>query len=147
MSDSLQTCVDESWRKRWAFGGVFVAMLLAATLVGCNGAALGKVSGTVTRKDGTPLAKAELLARSNDTGKSGSGQTDAQGHYTLMTRDGSEGLPPGDYYVIVAEDLGGISNPRKPTIDGKYANGKTSGLKFSVKEREKLEFNIVLDPL
>jgi hypothetical protein len=131
---------------RWAIGGASASLLLTATFVGCDGAALGTVSGTVTRKDGTPLAKADLVARSNDTGKSGTGQTDGQGHYTLMSRDGTEGLPPGDYYVIVAEDLGGISNPRKPTIDGKYANGKTSGLTFSVKPREKLEFNIALDP-
>jgi hypothetical protein len=146
MSNSLQTCIAELWFMRWAFGGVSAAMMLTATFVGCGGPALAKVSGTVTRKDGTPLAKADLVARSNETGKSGSGQTDAQGHYTFMSRDGAEGLPAGDYYVIVAEDLGSISNPRKPTIDGKYANGQTSGLTFSVKAREKLEFNIALDP-
>ena len=131
---------------RWALGGVSAAMLLTGTFVGCGGPALAKVSGTVTRKDGTPLAKANLLARSNDTGKSASGETDEQGHYTLVSRDGSEGIPAGDYYLIVAEDLGSISNPRKPTIDGKYANGKSSGLTFSVQSGEKREFNITLDP-
>jgi hypothetical protein len=121
-------------------------MLLAASLSGCARSDIAKVTGTVTRKDGTPLAKAELVARSNETGKSGNGQTDAQGHYTLTSRDGTGGLPPGDYYVIVAEDLGSISSPRRPTIDGKYANGQTSGLTFSVKAGEKLVFNIALDP-
>jgi hypothetical protein len=142
----LQTRIIELWFLRRALGGVSAALLLAATFVGCGSPALGKVSGTVTRKDGTPLAKADLLARSNETGKSASGQTDEQGRYTLTSRDGAKGLPPGDYYVIVAEDLGSISNPRKPTIDGKYANGQSSGLTFSVKAGEQLEFNIALDP-
>jgi hypothetical protein len=125
-------------------GAVWAAML-AIAVVGCGSSDRGSVSGVITRKDGTPLPSAQVIARS-DSGKAASGTSDAQGHYSLAARDATDGIPTGDYTVIIAEDLGGMASFRKPTIDGKYANASTSGLKFSVKPAEKVTFDIKVDP-
>ena len=87
-----------------------------------------------------------MIARSEDTGKTANGQTDANGHYKLGTEKAGDGTPPGDYYVIVLEDLGDENNKRLPTIAVKYAKPSTSGLKFSVRAGEKTVFDMTLDP-
>ncbi len=74
------------------------------------------------------------------------GQTDASGHYELGTEKVGDGVPPGDYYVIVLEDLGDERVRRPATIVTKYAKPSTSGLKMSVTAGEKKAFDMSLDP-
>lgn len=97
--------------------------------------------GTLLHKDGTPLVGARVMARSNETGKSAYGQTNAKGYFELGGSEQGDGIPPGDYYVTIVEDFGDADNPRKPTISNKYRNPATSGLNLSLKAGE----NTVLD--
>jgi hypothetical protein len=107
---------------------------------------LAKVAGTVLRQDGTPLVGARVIARSEETGKSANGQTDADGHFELGKEIAGEGIAPGNYYVIVLEERGDEINPRPATIAAKYSKPATSGLKFGVQAGEKKTFDMKLDP-
>lgn len=67
------------------------------------------------------------------------GLADENGNYKIAT--GSQGgVKPGDYYVTCSVST---LKPGGPVADPKYANAKTSGLKFSV-QAGKNEFNIPL---
>ena len=114
--------------------------------VGCSKSNVASVGGKVLRKDETPVSGVRVIARSDETGKTVNGQTDASGRYELGTEKAGDGVPPGDYYVIVVEDLGEERARRAPTIATKYAKPSTSGLKFTVRAGEKTVFDMSLDP-
>jgi len=121
-----------------------VAASLASATFGCSGN-VARVSGTVLRKDGSPVSGARVIARSEGTGKTANAETDSSGHYALGIEKMGDGVPPGDYYVIVLEDLGEEHTQRPPTIAAKYAKPSMSGLRFSVKAGEKSTFDMSLE--
>jgi hypothetical protein len=121
-------------------------MSLSSAFLGCGRSNVATVNGTVLRKDKTPVSGARVIARSEETGKSANGQTDANGLYKLGTEKMGDGIPPGDYYVIVLEDLGDEHTRRPSTVAAKYAKPSTSGLKLSVRAGEKTVFDMSLDP-
>ena len=124
-----------------------IALLLSLMFsTGCGNPERATVSGTLLRKDGTPLAGARVIARSNETGKAGYGQTDGHGRFELGVAEESDGIPPGDYYVVIVEDRGDEHNRRPPTIAAKYRNPSTSGLALTVKAGENAELNATLEP-
>jgi Carboxypeptidase regulatory-like domain len=125
----------------------FIAILVPLLLltIGCGKTTVAKVSGTVSRKDGSHLVGARVIARSDETGKSANGLTNAQGEYELGTLEVGDGVAPGDYYVIVLEERGDEINPRPATIAAKYSKAATSGFKFSVQAGEKKTFDMTLD--
>jgi hypothetical protein len=122
-----------------------VAFLAISTLAGCGGSDRAAVSGTLLQQDGTPLVGARVIARSNETGKSAYGQTNGQGYFELGGESAGDGIPPGDYYVTVVEDIGDENNPRPQTISSKYRNPSTSGLTLSVKAGQKAVLDAKLD--
>jgi hypothetical protein len=125
-------------------------LILAAAaltlLVGCSGSDRGQVVGQILRQDGTPVIAARDTARSDKTGKWATSSTDAEGRFALGTAENEEGIPPGDYYVIIVEDRGGMENPRPATIHEKYASPGSSGLTVSVAAGQTAELNVKLDP-
>jgi hypothetical protein len=129
-------------RCRWLATILFVA-------VGCGGSQTSHVSGQVLRHDGTPLVGATVTARSNETGKWASGITDEEGRYRLQSPNNESGLPPGDYYVTIAEaSHPGFDADQQPprTIPQKYEM-PSSGLELAVKAGEPTVFDVRLDPL
>lgn len=74
---------------------------LGVTL-GCSGNAMLPVEGTITL-DGKPLDGAAISFVPAEGGRPCSGQTDAQGHFTLASYVAGDGVPPGEYKVTVVK--------------------------------------------
>jgi hypothetical protein len=119
----------------------FVVVLL---VTGCQRSDKVRVTGRVLLHNGTPLKGASIIARSDETGKWAKGTTDADGRYELGTGSAGDGIPPGDYHVIIMEDLGDSAR-NTPTIPAKYVNQATSKLQLTVTNKS-VVFDIKLDP-
>jgi hypothetical protein len=120
--------------------------LLLSLIAGCGSGGLAKVQGTVTRQDGTPLAGARVIARSQESGIAATGGTDEKGHFELRQAETGAGIPAGDYDVLVAEDRGPMDAQASATISLKYQRASTSGLQLSVAAGEKKVVEWTLDP-
>ena len=94
---------------------------------------------------GAPLVRARVIARSAETGKSAYATSDSSGNFELNGGDG-EGMPAGNYDVIVLEDRGDPDARRPMTVAARYRNHETSGLKVTVEAGETSDFNVTLDP-
>jgi hypothetical protein len=119
-------------------------LIVSLAAGGCQRTDKVTVSGRIVRQDGTPLKSATVIARSNETGKWATGTTDADGRYELGTANAGDGIPPGDYHVVIMEDLGD-SGQRPPTIPAKYGSQTTSKLQLTVGGGRKVVFDITLD--
>jgi hypothetical protein len=115
-------------------------------VAGCGASDRGGVIGTVLQKGGTPLAAARVVARSAETGLSAYGTTDADGKFVLKGDEQSDGIPAGNYDVVILEDRGDPDARRPPTIAAKYRDPATSGLRLSVEAGESNELSLTLDP-
>lgn len=120
------------------------SLLLSVFLVGCASSDRALVTGQALRYDGSPLIGATVTARSNETGAWASGITDAEGRFALSAQTPGEGLPAGDYYVVILEDRGD-ANQRPATIPAKYSTATASGLSLKVEQGQSREMNIKLD--
>lgn len=123
-------------------GRILWAALLV--LAGCGDAGLSKVSGTVLRHDGSPLAGARVVFRAAETGTSANGMTDSNGNYVLGSMTQGDGISPGEYQVYILEDRGGWDSPKPRTINPIYENAKTSGLTCVVEAGKPTTFDIEL---
>jgi hypothetical protein len=112
---------------------------------GCGGSETARVTGTLLHKDGTPVAGARVVARSAETGKSVYGTAGADGKFELSGGEESDGIPSGNYDVIILEDRGDPDTRRPATVAAKYRDPATSGLKVSVPPGESIEVSLVLD--
>jgi hypothetical protein len=126
--------------RRVAFGGIVVA-----TVAGCGGSEQAAVSGTLLRPGGAPLVGARVVATSKETGKSVYGTTDDAGRFELGVVENGDGIPPGNYDVIIIENRGDPDNRRPPAIAAKYGDARTSGLQLSAQAGETEQLNITLD--
>jgi hypothetical protein len=124
---------------------LIVAVGGLSLVVGCGSANFADVSGQIVRHDGTPVVRAQVTARSAETGKWASGMTDQEGRYSLSRTADERGVIPGTYDVIIVEERGDVDAPRKPTIPRKYGDAATSGLNFSTKAGEPIVFDVKLD--
>lgn len=128
--------------------GRFAAMLpLAATFLALSGCGNGmsQVSGQVTL-DGQPLHGGNGNTRVtiqfqpvDGFGANAIALADENGNYAIATGS-QKGIRPGDYAVMCSVSTLGAGGP---VADPKYANAKTSGLRFTV-QSGKNEFNIPL---
>ena len=126
--------------------GPVLCLLVVAVSVGCGeNISRGYVSGNVKQIGGEPAVGVTVVARSATTGKSGSGVTNGEGKYELGVEHAGDGLPPGEYTVVILEDIGDWDHPKPGTIARKYADHSTSGLSLSVADGENREFNVELD--
>src|SRR5262245_16132973 len=141
-------------RGRWSNVALLSCLALACGMASGCGSGLAEVSGVVTL-DGQPLRGGSGDTRvtiqvqpASGNGSTSIGLADENGIYKLGT--GSKtGIPPGEYLVscsasqlVLARD-GKTSAGARRITDPKYANAKTSGLKFVVAPG-KNEFNIPL---
>jgi hypothetical protein len=117
-----------------------------AFVVGCGSSDHGNVTGTLLRKDGTPLAGARVVARSLETGDSAYGITDSAGKFDLGKSGEAPGIPPGEYAVFIIENRGDPDHRQPVSIAAKYRNPSASGLKVKVAQGEQAEVNLTLDP-
>jgi hypothetical protein len=120
---------------------------LGASNSGCSQSDRAEVSGQVSLQDGTPLVGARVMATPTGAGKTAYGSTDDTGKYVLSVGEIGEGLPSGEYQVVVLE----VSNRREgqmnaPKIASKYADSDTSGLSFTVDGGQSKELDLTLDP-
>jgi hypothetical protein len=122
----------------------WLAVLLP--MAGCGEADTARVTGTVLRQDGTPVAGARVIARSDETGQTVYGQTDTNGHFELSTAQVGAGVPPASYTMTIAEDPGDREQRRAATIAAKYSNHSRSGLNFRVAAGERKRLDLRLDP-
>ena len=127
-------------RRSWVGAPCVLAILLAASAIGCFGPNAASVSGTVTL-DGQALATANVsFYPDGGSGAPAYGQSDVNGRYSLST--GSDtGLAPGKYVAVVVAtkeppqpyDAKGSEIPPIPITPAKYANVETSDLRIDVK--------------
>lgn len=111
---------------------------------GCGDPDRAQVYGTVVRVDGTPVKGARVVFRSPDTGKTAYGMTNDKGEYELGVMSKGDGIPSGEYEVMVVEDLGDWDNPKPPTIHENYRHGKWSMLKATISPGESLKYDLEL---
>lgn len=81
----------------------FLSLLLATLLLtGCGGSNLQPLTGTVTL-DGKPLADAAISFIPVEGGRPASGNSDADGKFTIASYTAGDGLPPGSYKVTIVK--------------------------------------------
>jgi len=119
----------------------------ASCLPGCGGSdGTVPVSGDVKLASGEPLANADLQFYSSVGGVATS-MTDAAGHFTISRDAQSDGLPPGDYVVVVKPPTqDNIDAPAPPPkFHLKYHGRSTTDLRATV-TTDGAELEFVLDP-
>jgi hypothetical protein len=127
---------------------VLALIALAAATVGCDRSGHATVTGNVKRADGSPIVGARVIARDEQTGTSRTGETDSQGAYELGESSSADGVPPGNYSVVVLPERLSLSAERgskRVEIPEKYQKHSTSGLTFSVQTGEEKQFDITLE--
>lgn len=134
----MQQTLLSVWLTRLTALGLLIA-------VGCNSSDRSIVTGTVLRTDGSPVAGARVIFRSPSSGESANGTTNQEGFYKLGTVEHGDGIPPGDYGIMVLENRGDWDNPKPPTIATKYESAKTSGLTFTVEPNSRETCDLKLD--
>jgi hypothetical protein len=125
--------------------GACAVAAIVTLAAGCGGEPRGHVRGRVVRSDGTPVAAAVIMARAENTGKSASAETDADGRYALGVAQMGDGLPPGDYTLIVMEERMGLDGGGNRTIPARYRDYAQSGLTFTVADGETKTFDVKLE--
>lgn len=95
-------------------------------LLGCSGGDMLPVEGTVTL-DGEPLEGAAISFVPAEGGRPCSGQTDAQGHFTLASYVAGDGVPPGEYKVTVIKLDARRQATAAPTEEGAADGQKAMG--------------------
>jgi hypothetical protein len=111
-------------------------------------------AGGVVKVDDQPLANANVIF-TPATGRAATGQTAADGTFTLSTYRPGDGAIIGHHHVtVIARETGdgqtdrpgapGIELPGKSLIPEKYGNTGTSGLEFDVTESGENTFQILL---
>jgi hypothetical protein len=106
------------------------------------------VTGTVKRADGSPVVGARVIARDDQTGTSRTGETNSEGAYELGESSSADGVPPGNYSVVVLPerlDLSAEPGTKRIQIPEKYQKHSTSSLTFGVQAGEEKQFDITLE--
>ncbi len=113
---------------RWTCG---IAAAIALLSSGCGvGERMHAVSGRVTAADGEALSNVRVVFIAKERSLTATGRTDADGRYTLGTKQVGGGAPAGDYTVLVFDDDRGndIDHLRPSRIAARYATPAASGL-------------------
>jgi hypothetical protein len=130
------------------FLGAFVFNLIAAVVTGCGGAGTVPAGGTITYK-GQPVANAKVVFTPEAGGVIATGQTDAQGKFSLGVEKPGDGAAPGDYRVSLTpieapRAEGDYSASPPPPFPVEYTNSSGSSLKATVKAGDKNDFALEL---
>ena len=132
---------------------VLVALALAPIVAGCGrGEVLGRITGKVTFQ-GEPVSEGIILFRNKPKAIYMTADLKPDGTYVVRRASG-EGLPPGDYEVMIQPPLedapmGPALEPPKikpyPNIPQKYRSYESSGLSVTVHEGEN-PFDVDMKP-
>jgi hypothetical protein len=136
-------------KEKRAFHIVAYCCVAALGLIslGCSQSDRAEVYGQVLLQDGTALVGARVMAASTNAGKTAYGTTDNTGKYILTVGEIGEGLPSGEYRVVVLEASNRHEGQRNaPKIASKYADSNTSGLSFTVDGGQSKALDLTLDP-
>ena len=130
-----------------------MALLAVAVLAGCGrGEVLGRITGKVTFQ-GQPVSEGVILFRNKQKAIYMTADLKPDGTYVVRRASG-EGLPPGDYEVMIQPPLedapmGPALEPPKikpyPNIPQKYRSYESSGLSVTVHEGEN-PFDVDMKP-
>lgn len=113
---------------------ILLSLYLLTLLSGCSDNVA--LEGKVTFTDGTPVDLGTICFENGNFLARGTLRTD--GSYDVGSLTENDGLPPGTYGVYITGTEKEIGRDREdspifqPTIDGKFANAKTSGLSVTV---------------
>jgi len=125
--------------------GVVWAVMLA--LAGCSGPRLVPVSGSVVWEDGTPaveLADGSVTFESVGSERRIScvGTIDKSGQFTMMTNAPGDGVPPGEYRVVVTEPVADVDVAPKPILDPRFLKFETSGLTVTITNQPRRDLTL-----
>jgi hypothetical protein len=108
-----------------------IAATIALLVEGCSfGERMHAVVGRVTTADGEVLPNVRVVFIAKGRSLTASGRTDADGRYTLGTRQVGGGAPAGDYTVLAFDDDRGndIDHLKPSRVAARYADPVASGL-------------------
>lgn len=129
--------------------GLFLALALIASAVGCKESNLAIVKGKVTYKD-QPVTSGTITFFAADK-PSAYGDLQPDGTYTLKTDKPGDGATPGSYKVIVVamQDQTNLLPEQKsplpaPTVPVKYTGLATTDLTAEVEKNKEniIDFNL-----
>ena len=134
------------------------AILALFACVGCGGTVASvPVTGTITihkKPEGNLLIQFSSLTATGGKTSTGSATSTDGGQFEIMGSDGTPGLPPGDYVVIVVDrnlemeddELGKGKRIPPSRVNPKYlaTDGKVNPLKVTV-EAGKASYELALD--
>jgi hypothetical protein len=119
----------------WIRFGLYTSIVIFAA-GGCSSRTY-PVQGKVVWSDGTPaaeLAQGQIVFESNALKTSARGEIKPDGSFVLSTYSNDDGVPPGEYQIIVLEHRiaaeGKAAPP--PHLDPKYTSASTSGITATV---------------
>jgi len=134
-----------------------IAITVIAAGAGCSsstGPPLIPVSGTVTTTGG-PLAGADLMFLPADAdGNGGTAKTDDKGQFTVTYIRGGDGIPAGEYRVVISKrvmpdgsapppDVEPMDSPATETLPPRYSSQRETSLTATVTSGgEPLEFTL-----
>ena len=125
--------------------GLALACFACVAAVGCAKSDKSTVAGRITLKDGTPVAGVRVMFRSNKTGKSARGLTDADGNYELTSLTPGDGIVPGTYYVTLGANASGEGDVMSEVFNPKYVSA-TQELIFEIEPGKANRIDMQLDP-
>jgi hypothetical protein len=128
-----------------------IVALLILSMAGCGGPSPVSAGGTIAYQE-KPVANANVQFVPTGQGqerKIATGETDAEGKFTVGTVKPSDGAVPGDYTVTVtpkgpAATAGNYELPSKPPFPAHYSDATTSSLKVTVKRGDANQFKLEL---
>ncbi len=105
--------------------------------------------GQVSFDDGTPVQSGSIEFRRVSYGDRYAARIAKDGRFRLKSTDGTIGLPPGEYEIVVVqivltEDLAAEDHQHGNTVPRKYADYYTSGLRTKIEAGKTDGLNIVL---
>ena len=130
---------------------VLLSGLLLLTGCGSRGPRTYPVTGEVVFEDGMALRGGIVEFTAVEPEISSTGRIGPDGTFRLTTVSDGDGAVAGDHRAIVLTTFGDglvthqhdVKNLRRPAK--KFANYKTSGLKFTVRPGEKNHFKVVIE--
>lgn len=131
--------------------GHFLVLLLAAALCGCGGPTKLPAQGYVSFSDGEPVKNGRIEFRSIEGNYRGMGTIDSAGFFRLLDDNGVEGIPAGDYEVIVVQiimtdHLSLEAHNHGRPVPRRYADYYSSGLTQQVSAENASNLKVVIEP-
>lgn len=125
---------------------LLASVVLSLVVTGCGPKSV-PVTGTISYRN-QPVADATVVFTPQGAGRQATGETDAQGRFTLGTDGPGDGAIPGDYAVSVTPKQpppteGDYSVGSDPPFPLRYSDPTGTDLKVTVKD-EKNDFPLEL---